>query len=136
MKTMTLTKITVGALAGVATIVSLAPGMARADGINIGVGELQECTISKSMDSASPKLTQFAINGNSPSDGDVDGRDFLVWQRGGSPAPAGDLADWQSNYGVGASVDASEPTVTEVAVADGTSEADYNTWRTNFGRTS
>jgi hypothetical protein len=36
-------------------------------------------------------------------DGDVDGRDFLVWQRGGSPTPlsAGDLANWQASYGVG-----------------------------------
>lgn len=33
--------------------------------INIGVGELQECTISKSMDAASANLAQFAINGNS-----------------------------------------------------------------------
>lgn len=33
--------------------------------INIGVGELQECNISKSMDRASAKLAQFAINGNS-----------------------------------------------------------------------
>lgn len=33
--------------------------------INIGVGELQECTISKSMDRASAHLAQFAINGNS-----------------------------------------------------------------------
>jgi len=31
--------------------------------INIGLGELQECTISKSMDSASPKLAQSAIDG-------------------------------------------------------------------------
>jgi Type VI secretion system effector, Hcp len=33
--------------------------------INIGVGELQECTISKTMDRASTTLAQFAINGNS-----------------------------------------------------------------------
>ena len=33
--------------------------------INIGIGELQECTISKSMDRASTKLAQYAINGNS-----------------------------------------------------------------------
>lgn len=33
--------------------------------INIGVGELQECTISKSMDAATANLAQFAINGNS-----------------------------------------------------------------------
>ena len=31
--------------------------------INIGVGELQECTITKSMDSASPKLAQAAADG-------------------------------------------------------------------------
>jgi hypothetical protein len=38
-------------------------------------------------------------------DGDVDGRDFLMWQRGESttgPFDAGDLADWQANYGGGA----------------------------------
>jgi len=34
--------------------------------INIGVGELQECTISKSLDNTSAALAQFAINGNSP----------------------------------------------------------------------
>jgi len=33
--------------------------------INIGVGELQECTISKSMDMTSMELAQYAINGNS-----------------------------------------------------------------------
>ena len=39
--------------------------------INIGIGELQECTISKSMDSASAQLAQFAINGNSLGAGDI-----------------------------------------------------------------
>ena len=34
--------------------------------INIGVGELQEATVSKSMDSASPKLTQQATIGSAP----------------------------------------------------------------------
>jgi type VI secretion system secreted protein Hcp len=33
--------------------------------INIGIGELQEVSIAKSLDSASAKLAQFAINGNS-----------------------------------------------------------------------
>lgn len=39
--------------------------------------------------------------GDFDNDGDVDGRDFLVWQRGESPGPlsAGDLQDWQENYG-------------------------------------
>lgn len=36
-------------------------------------------------------------------DGDVDGRDFIIWQRGDSPNPldADDLADWQTNFGSG-----------------------------------
>lgn len=39
--------------------------------------------------------------GDFNGDGEVDGRDFLVWQRGGSsdPLSAGDLALWQANYG-------------------------------------
>jgi hypothetical protein len=42
-----------------------------------------------------------ALEGDFDNDGDVDGRDFLVWQRGNSPSPlsAGDLADWQNNFG-------------------------------------
>jgi autotransporter-associated beta strand protein/T5SS/PEP-CTERM-associated repeat protein len=45
------------------------------------------------------QVTTFAgIVGDFDNDGDVDGRDFLVWQRNPS---VGDLADWQSNYGVG-----------------------------------
>jgi type VI secretion system secreted protein Hcp len=40
--------------------------------INIGVGELQECTISKSLDPASVQLAQFAINGNSPGQAVID----------------------------------------------------------------
>jgi hypothetical protein len=51
-------KVVAGALVATAvTLSSLAGGLASADGgtedINIGVGELQECTISKSMDAAS-----------------------------------------------------------------------------------
>jgi hypothetical protein len=38
------------------------------------------------------------LPGDFDEDGDVDGRDFLVWQRNPS---VGDLADWQTNYGVG-----------------------------------
>src|SRR5690606_22350888 len=37
-------------------------------------------------------------------DGDVDGRDFLAWQRDPS---VGDLADWQANYGNSALTSAS-----------------------------
>lgn len=39
--------------------------------INIGVGELQECTVSKSMDMASTTLAQHAINGNSPGTAEI-----------------------------------------------------------------
>lgn len=41
------------------------------------------------------------IPGDFDQDGDVDGRDFLVWQRGSeSLYDAGDLADWKNNYGL------------------------------------
>jgi hypothetical protein len=41
--------------------------------------------------------------GDFDSDGDVDGRDLLVWQRGGSPSPlsSADLATWRSAFGTG-----------------------------------
>ncbi|MEM8669135.1 MAG: type VI secretion system tube protein Hcp [Planctomycetota bacterium] len=39
--------------------------------INIGVGELQECSISKSMDSASADLAQAAIQGNNLGDAEI-----------------------------------------------------------------
>jgi len=39
--------------------------------LNIGVGELQECSISKSLNSASAQLAQFAINGNSPGTAEI-----------------------------------------------------------------
>jgi hypothetical protein len=40
-------------------------------------------------------------NGDFDDDGDVDGRDFLLWQRGQSPAQLSpeDLALWTENYG-------------------------------------
>lgn len=40
--------------------------------INIGVGELQECSISKSMDKSSAKLSQYSINGNSCGTAEID----------------------------------------------------------------
>lgn len=51
--------------------------------INIGVGELQECTISKSMDLASSKLAQFSINGASVGAVEIDFVEFT----GGSAPP-------------------------------------------------
>ena len=64
-------------VAGVVTFTPLASGVASAaETINIGVGELQECTISKSMDAAE----------------DVDGRDFLIWQRSVGPSAVNEVA--------------------------------------------
>jgi hypothetical protein len=39
--------------------------------------------------------------GDFNNDGIVDGRDLLLWQRGGSPNPgsASDLTQWKTNYG-------------------------------------
>lgn len=53
---------------------------------------------------ASIKVVPFeagGLDGDFDGDGDVDGRDFLLWQRNPS---IGDLADWQDNYGLGTSV--------------------------------
>jgi len=43
------------------------------------------------------------IPGDFDFDGDVDGDDFFIWQRGESPIPlsASDLADWEANLGSG-----------------------------------
>jgi endoglucanase len=55
--------------------------------------------------------------GDFDEDGDVDGRDFLLWQQDSS---VGNLADWQENYGtvpeLGASVAVPEPTAAALAL--------------------
>jgi hypothetical protein len=50
---------------------------------------------------AGPGTGPVAKPGDFDGDGDVDGADFLVWQRGGSPNPlsAADLATWKGNFG-------------------------------------
>lgn len=50
-------------------------------------------------DSVVLKVLGLGTSGDFDSDGDVDGHDFLLWQRNPS---VGNLADWQSSYGVGA----------------------------------
>ena len=47
--------------------------------------------------------------GDFDGDGDVDGNDFLVWQRGGSPSPLSpaDLATWKANFGAAATANGS-----------------------------
>lgn len=39
--------------------------------INIGIGSLNECSVGKTIDFASPLLAQYAVNGNSPGDGEI-----------------------------------------------------------------
>lgn len=94
----TLTKIGIAGVAGAALLLTTLPRGSA----------LAEEDISKSADGAPIGASDLALwqsqYGSGPSasdDGDVDGRDFLVWQRGESPASAGDLADWQANYGSG-----------------------------------
>ncbi len=49
---------------------------------------------------------------------DVDGADFLAWQRGGSPGDlAGDLAAWESAFGTGYSSLAAAGAVPEPSTA-------------------
>jgi hypothetical protein len=50
------------------------------------------------------------IAGDFDNDGDVDGRDFLVWQRNPS---VGNLSDWQLNYGTTGPLTASSTAVPE-----------------------
>lgn len=63
--------------------------------------------------------------GDFDGDGDVDGADYLAWQRGNSPNPgsAADLAAWQDNYGTSAAATADvsvpEPTTLVMAVVIG-----------------
>jgi hypothetical protein len=46
-------------------------------------------------------VSEVGIPGDFDGDDDVDGEDFLKWQRGESddPLSAGDLAAWEGNYG-------------------------------------
>jgi hypothetical protein len=56
-----------------------------------------------------------ALPGDFDIDGDVDGFDFLAWQRGESlnSLSQADLADWQANYGTVASLSANSASVPE-----------------------
>ena len=50
------------------------------------------------------------FDGDADGDGDVDGLDFLAWQRGHSPDPlsSADLAAWEANYGTNSAPFSSE----------------------------
>ncbi len=64
-------------------------------------------------------LGSIALAGDFDADGDVDGNDFLAWQRGESPDPvsAGDLADWRRNYGGGGAGAAAIPEPATLSLA-------------------
>ena len=66
---------------------------------------------------AGPTLAS-GLDGDFDGDGDVDGADFLAWQRGESPngATTGDLALWQSGYGTSSSLAAAETVPEPTAV--------------------
>ncbi len=57
-------------------------------------------------------------DGDFDGDGDADGRDFLLWQRGGSPMPfsAADLAEWQAAYGSPLNAFGAVPEPTSLAI--------------------
>lgn len=58
------------------------------------------------------------VAGDFDGDDDVDGEDFLVWQRGfGGDYDAGDLADWQANFGSGGGAASAVASVPEPAAA-------------------
>jgi hypothetical protein len=71
----------------------------RAD-IRIQVDGDGELYILSKSDGMIRYITEAFGEGDFDFDGDVDGRDFLVWQRGGSPNSLSteDLAAWQSAY--------------------------------------
>lgn len=56
------------------------------------------------------------------NDGDVDGNDFLIWQRGDSPAPLSqsDLDTWQENFGTASSLITAVPEPSSIILMLGT----------------
>jgi hypothetical protein len=67
------------------------------------------------VDAGGAQIGVGRLAGDFDDDGDVDGRDFLVWQRGDSPRSAShlDFADWKANFGASFSATASSTPVPE-----------------------
>lgn len=89
---------------------SSSPGVRRFN------GDIDTVRISMGALTSDEFLGPDTLSGDFDGDGDVDGRNFLAWQRGESPQPgsAEDLADWTNNYGTANSLSAAvivpEPT--------------------------
>jgi hypothetical protein len=77
---------------------SLGLGNATRADLRLSVNTPGEIFVLNKQDGVLRMLVPLIDPGDFDSDGDVDGRDFLVWQRNPS---VGDLADWQANYGAG-----------------------------------
>jgi hypothetical protein len=89
-------------------------GLSEGDANNNGTVDAVDLDIWKTQYGTVP-IQPGDFNGN----GEVNGLDFLLWQRNPS---VGSLADWQSNYGTGATLSASsaavpEPTTSALALA-------------------
>jgi hypothetical protein len=70
------------------------------------------------------RIVDEVATGDFDGDGDIDGRDFLAWQRGESPDAfsSGDLELWQAEYGVGSLATSNavpEPTTLALLLAFG-----------------
>lgn len=90
-------------------MVPRSPAPSAAD-IRLQVDEAGELFILSKSDGMVRYIVGAFVEGDFDFDGDVDGRDFLLWQR--NPG-VGDLSDWQANYGAGsliAAVSVPEPT--------------------------
>ena len=72
-----------------------------------------------SIDGANDVTVGVVLAGDFDFDNDVDGFDFLKWQRGESPNPlsASDLAAWEANYGNAAPLSATAAAVPEPTTA-------------------
>lgn len=93
------------------------------------VGPFIRIATNETTTGAAPALVlEYALNATGDFDlsGAVDGNDFLVWQRGGSPVPvsSSDLAAWRANFGASSAAPASavpEPSAWLLAAIGGLS---------------
>ena len=68
----------------------------------VSVGSFANSAHAASASDLADWQNNYGTSATASADGDVDGRDFLVWQRGGSPAAdSGDHLTWQTHFGTG-----------------------------------
>ena len=92
------------------------------DGNHVLIGNLGDDTNGSNVGQAHLFTAVSEPSADFDEDGDVDGNDYLKWQRGESPNPlsAPDLADWQLNFGSSMTLSSStaipEPSALAMAV--------------------